>query len=89
MRGRSQRHESVPWRARLSIRWRDYTLGQRAKRHAKDFVGMSLEEAQAHADRLNLVLRLGSAGALTSDDYATGRVTAAVRDGVIVTASDG
>ena len=50
MSGRRQRHESVPWRARLSVKWRDYTLRRRAKRRAKEFVGMSPEQAELHAD---------------------------------------
>jgi hypothetical protein len=89
MREHSQRRESVPLRARLSIKWRDYTLTRRAKRHAQDFVGMSPEQALAHADELGLLLRLGATGVPRADEHASGRIRASVRDGVIVTASDG
>ena len=89
MREHSQRRESVPLRARLSIRLRDYSRSQRAKRHAKDFVGMNPEQAQARADELGLVLRLGATELPAADEFASGRIRASVRDGVIVTAADG
>jgi hypothetical protein len=89
MREHSQRRESVPLRARVSIKWRDYTLSRRAKRHAGDFVGMSPEQAQSRADELGLLLRLGATELPAADQHASGRVRASVRDGVIVAAADG
>ena len=82
MSGRRQRHESVPWRARLSVKWRDYTLRRRAKRRAKEFVGMSPEQAELHADELGLRFQVSRPG-VPIDEADSGRVIGSARDGVI------
>lgn len=82
-------HESVPLRARLGVAWRDRRDDWRAKRHVKEFMGMSPEQAQARADELGLRLRLHPAGVPVTDERAYGRITASLRDGVIEAVSVG
>ena len=60
-----------------------------AKDHAAGFVGMTAEEAQAHADELGLTLRLVPVGAAVTAEYRYGRVTGWLRDDVITEVSVG
>lgn len=54
-----------------------------AKDHADDFVGMTAEQAQAHADELGLTLRLAPIGSPVTMEYRYGRVNGWLRDDVI------
>lgn len=57
--------------------------------HAEEFVGMSTEQARAHADELGLTLRLAPVGGAVTAEYRYGRVTGWVRDGVVAEVSVG
>lgn len=83
------RNGAVPLRVRLNIAVRDFRADRRAKRHAGEFVGMSPEEAQIHADKLGLELRLGPADEASTAERSRGRINATVRDGVVEEASAG
>lgn len=60
-----------------------------AKEHADDFIGMTAEQAQAHADELGLVLRLAPVGSPVTMEYRYGRINGWTRDDVIAEVSVG
>jgi hypothetical protein len=80
------RDDAKSFRARLDAA---AARNDQAKDHADDFVGMTEEEARAHADELGLTLRLAPAGAAVTAEYQYGRVTGWLRDDVIAEVSVG